>query len=256
MDDETQTPGTDAPAAADTATTQPSEADVQTNSTTPEATQETKDPVEKAEDTVSEKLYAGKYKTVDDLENAYKNAESKLGQTTSEKAELARILNDAFLPAEEAPTTTATQDDYYQEDAAPATSQDTVVQRDLAVLKFMMAHGDADANNMKEVLAKDPLVKQISGYEAKLEYAYLRSQNMTSPKAIAEAQKQAANDAQVKIVEKQAAQVETAKGQALPADDNQELSPSQLRDALRDDKSFDELIQKRFPGVSKMRTQR
>lgn len=207
--DETQTTGDDAPV-KDTADTQTSEATVQTNNEAPEESQaaEGKQAEDvKTEDTAEEKLYAGKYKTPDEMEKAYKELESKFGQTTSEKAELTRILNEAFNEPE--PGQAEVQGDDYVEPTS--STADDGVKRDLAVMKFIMAHGDADATSMKDVLNNDPYVSQIASHEAKLEYAYLRSQNMSQSKAIAEAKKAAASETQAKVVEKQAAQVESGR---------------------------------------------
>lgn len=205
MSDETQTPGTDAPAVADTATTQPSEASETNTNEAPEATQAAEESQQevKAEDTAEEKLLAGKYKSVEELEKSYKELESKYGKETSEKAELTRILNEAF--------TTPAESETGQEDTFEEPSTDNKLQQDMAVLKFAVFHQDADGNAIKEILATDPYVAQMSTPEAKLEYAYLRSQNMGSQKAIAEAKKTAASETQAKIVEKQAAKVETAR---------------------------------------------
>lgn len=205
MDDETQTPGTDTPADADTVDTQTSEADIQTNTDAPEAGQETKEPDSTATDTAEEKLYAGKYKSADDMEKAYKELESKFGRETSEKAELTRILNEAFAT----PVTTDTDSG----DDVETISQNgnDQINRDMAVLKFIIGHQEADGDAMKKILAEDPMVKQISGHDAKLEYAFLRSQSMTRDKAIVEAEKKGAEANQMKTAEKTAAQVESAK---------------------------------------------
>lgn len=225
MPDETQATGNDAPAAADTAETQASEASEQVNEA-PEATQdnaevqETKAPEVEATDTAESKLYAGKYKSIEDLEKAYQNAESKLGQTTSEKAELSRILNQAFDSPAPAPAPAATDEVFAEE--APVNQDIEGLKRVTAVQSFVMQHPEADSASMQEVLTKDPLVKQISGHEAKLEYAYLRSQNMARPAAIAEAEKKAAQAAAVKVAEKETAQVESGK-KAAPPDEGAEL---------------------------------
>lgn len=215
MNDETQTTGTDAPAQADTADAQTSEADVQTNSDAPEATQavEEKQTAEvKAEETAEQKLYAGKYKTPEEMEKAYKELESKFGKTASERAELNRMLNEGVAPE----TDTS---DYRQDSAAGTTDR---LERDIAVMKFMNSHSDAEGKAMLEVLQSDPHIPQITGYEAKLEYAYLRSQNMTKSTAIAEAEKKGANQAMAKTAEKQVAQVEAAKS-ATPMDEDAEM---------------------------------
>lgn len=252
MDNDTPTNGTtDAPAVADTAPALVEQAAVQVNEVAPEAAQEVKEPVAQATDTAEEKLYAGKYKSVEDMEKAYQELNSKFTSTTQEKAELSRILSDAFATPE--PQAPVPADDYFADESSQPAADDGV-KRDLAVVKFAMAHQDADGNAMMEILKSDPVISNINGYEARLEYAYQKSQNMSHAKAIAEAQKKGAETAQTKFVEKQAAQVETVRRQAEPADDNSELTPSQLRDTMRDDKAFDELIQKRFPGISKMRS--
>lgn len=223
MDDETQTTGNDAPAdePADTADTQDSEADVQTNNETPEATpgaEEKEAPEVKAEDTVEDKLYAGKYKSVEELEKAYTNAESKLGKETSEKAELTRILNEAFA-APEPPTGTDTADDSYEETTTPQVNPEIEqLKVKVAIGEFTQNHPDADTQVVNDILKSDPYVASIQGADAKLEYAYLRSQNIAKPKAIAEAKKAAQEQTQAKAAEKQAAQVESA-GKSEPVEE-------------------------------------
>lgn len=212
--DDTQTPTADVPVettATDTAETQVSATSEQT-SEAPEATQETVEttPTEvKAEETASEILYAGKYKTVEDLENAYKNAESKLGSTTSEKAELAKILNEAFQAPEAVVAAPAADD--FEDEPNPVTQEIDGLKRVQAVQSFVMNHPEADAATMQKILAEDPIIRQISGHDAKLEYAYLRSQSMGQSKTIAEAEKKGAQAATAKVAEKQVAQVESAR---------------------------------------------
>lgn len=267
MDEETQTTGNpSAPAQADTVDTQNSEASVQTNNETPEATQdnapaqEAVAPETKAEDTVEEKLYAGKYKSPEEMEKAYKELESKFGKETSEKAELTRLLNAAFSEPATAPLVPQEQPDAYGYEESQAQSQPTQndkVTQDLAVMKFIMTHQgeNLDGASLQKILKDDPYVQNINGPEAKLEYAYLRSQNMARDKAIAEAQQQAAVKTQEKSAEKVAAQVESAGRQAPPTNDNQELSQSELREKLRSDKGFDEVIAKKFPGIKRYSAQ-
>lgn len=207
MNDDTQVTGNDAPADADTVDTQENSADVQTNNEAPEATQEVKETAEKAEDTADEKLYAGKYKSPEDLEKGYTELQSKFGKETSEKAELSRILNEAFAaPVEQQPG-----DGSEFEEDSPQDDRLERIERQSAVQGFILNHPDANPAEMQKILSEDPMLKQIQGHDAKLEYAYLKSQNIASPKAIEEAQKTAASQAQSKLVEKQAAQVETAK---------------------------------------------
>lgn len=233
MSDETQATGQDAPVdttAAATATTQPSEASETNKNEAPEATQEqaevkeTKAPETKAEETAEEKLYAGKYKTVEDLENAYKSASSEASKISQERAELTKILNEAFATdaAEPAGAADDSADDFQEESpyVNPETDQ---LKKDNAVIKFMLSHEGADPEAMKQVLTADPMMNQIQGYEAKLEYAFLRSQNMSQPKAIAEAEKKGAEKAQAKTAEKQVAQVEQAAKTAEQVDENSEL---------------------------------
>lgn len=221
--EDTQVTGNEAPV-QDTATTQANEADVQVTNETPEATQTQEGTSEvKAEDTVENKLYAGKYKSVEEMEKAYQELNSKFTSTSQEKAELSRLLTEAFYASESEATTTAQQADDYADDYGATNNQaDDSVHRDIAVMKFTMAHPDADGASMMEVLSKDPYVKNINGHEAKLEYAYLRSQSITQPKVVEEAKKQAAQAAQAKVVEKQTAQVETAQ-KAEQVDEKTEL---------------------------------
>lgn len=206
-----QDPSQDTQAQADTSTTDQlatNDAPAATQGT--EAVQETATAEVEATDTAQEKLLAGKYKTVDDLEKSYKELESKYGREASEKAELTRILNDSFQAPE--PTQaqdTATELEEYGE-TNPLKAEIDGLKRVTAVQNFVFTHQDADAAAMQKVLAEDSIVKQINGHEAKLEYAYLKSKNMAQPKAIAEAQKVAQAQAQAKVVEKQSAQVETA----------------------------------------------
>lgn len=196
---------------------------------TPEATQtnEGEQSEVKAEDTVKDKLLAGKYKSVEDLEKSYKELESKYGKESSEKAELTRILTDAFTSTDsqtgsqqgDDSTYDQTSYDGYETDLNNETEK---LKQDNAVIKFMISHNDVNGDAMQEVLAKDPLISQINGYEAKLEYAYLRSQNMTQSKAIAEAEKKAATKAESKVIEKQSAQVESSSNTEA-VDENVEL---------------------------------
>jgi hypothetical protein len=182
----------------------------------PEASQGEQTDV-KAEDTAEAKLLAGKYKTVEELEKAYSELHSEYGRTTSEKAELQRILNEAFTPpADNADT------GYDDEQEVSTPAGDDKTQRDVSVLKFTIAHPDADGTLMNEVLAKDPNVKYIKGYEAKLEYAYAQSQVQKMKNLMAEAKKQGAAEAQAKTAEKEAAQVETGK-RTEPVDEQAEL---------------------------------
>lgn len=228
-DDETRTPEqTDAPAPTDTAPAQTSEADVQEQKQAPEATQEAQD-VEtpetevNAEDTAEERLYAGKYKSVEDMEKAYKELQSKSTRDSQEKAELTRILNDAFV-SPEPPATTQDSGDYddYQDDEKPSDPRIEQLVRNDAVTRFAFSHPDADGDAINKVLKEDPMVKQMTGYDAKLEYAYLKSKNMSQSKAVDEAKKVAAQQTQAKIVEKQTAQVESSR-KSEPVDEKAEL---------------------------------
>jgi len=263
MDDETQTTGVqDVPnvdaTTEDTTTSQASEADVQVTNEAPEATQEQKEttPDLNAKDTVEERLYAGKYKTADDMEKAYTELQSKATKDSQEKAELSRILNETFTePVTPEPRAQAEDTQYYDNDEPdPVTLKLQTMERKDAVRDFVFLHPDADGKSVNEILQSDPMMAKIDGYEAKLEYAFLKSQSVAAPVAAAEAQKKAQADTQVKIAEKQAAQVEGARQQNQPDNNNQELTPSQVREALKGDKSFDDLIKDKFPGISKMRT--
>lgn len=211
--------------AEDTATTQTSEAS-ELSQVTPEATQsseQTKEPAQtevKAEDTVQEeKLYAGKYKSVEDLEKSYKELESAHGKKSSEFAELNKILTEAFASPEVAQTTDTTYEDNEESPAMKIAAQ---AQRKTTLLEFAISHPDADGDAMKDILANDPMIGKITGDDARLEYAYLRAQSMGQGKALAEAQKTAQAQTQAKIAEKQVAQVESVK-KAEPADNKAEL---------------------------------
>lgn len=231
----------------DTATPATNEADVQVNEA-PEATQDQGDPEVKATDTAEERLYAGKYKSVDDLESSYKELQSKATRDAQDKAELTRILNDAFT---EEPATP--DESYIETEVDPRIEK---LERQGAVSSFIMTHPNANGEAINKVLAEDPFISKISGHEAKLEYAYLKSQNMTQPKVVAEAQKASADAARLKVAEKQAAQVETVRQQAAPTSDSSHLSQSELRDALRDENSFHDLMTKKYSGISKMTTKK
>jgi hypothetical protein len=235
------------PAATDTsAPVDTSEASTQTVDA-PEATQQTEETAEiKATDTAEEKLYAGKYKSPEELEKGYTELQSKFGQTTSEKAELSRILNEAFVQPEVAPPVV---EEAYEE-PNPLNQEIENLKRVTSVQSFVMNHQDADAASMGKVLAEDPLVKQISGHDAKLEYAYLRSQNMSQQKAIVEAQKNGAQAAQAKIAEKQVAQVETASaaGKQDDGSDLYERATGNYSQADRD-KARRELIRKNLVNL-------
>lgn len=204
-----QDPATDTPAPTDTSTTDQLATTDAPNATQDNAVaQETTTPDTTAEDTAQAKLLAGKYKSVEDLEKSYKELESRYGKETSEKAELTRILNEAFAPTPQAPAEVVDTVDTYADESI--NNQDDGTKRDLSVLKFTISHPDADGATMQKVLAEDPFISNIQGYDAKLEYAYAKAQLVQQGKTVAQATKQAQTDTQAKIVEKQAAQVETA----------------------------------------------
>lgn len=247
MDDDTQAQvQSEAPVIADTAPAPTSSADVQANDT-PEAAVAQEASVN-ATDTVEEKLYAGKYKSPEDLEKSYIELQSKFSSTTQQKAELSRILADAFSEPVAPQVQTPAYDDY-EEDSPTAQPVNDVVTRKVAVMEFSMSHPDADGAAMLEVLKNDPAAQRITDYETKLKYAYAMSRVTAQPKAVEEAAKQAQVQAQVKYAEKQAAQVESATKQSAPTQE-EPLTKEELRAKLRDDKAFGELLKKR-PGFSK-----
>ena len=231
MSDDTLKVDSEAPATSDTVNDQNQQASPQSKES-PEATQENVEaqeatsPETKATDT-EEKLYAGKYKTEEELERAYKELESKFGKTASEKAELTKAIDQSLAP-----------------NVQPGVPGDInavndSLARDNAVIKFMMSHDDADPQVMEEILTTDPHVTQIGDYSTRLEYAYLRSQNMSKAKAIEEATKEAVTQTEAKIIEKQTAQVESAQ-KAESVDEVAELrdrafngNTSQEREAAR-----------------------
>ena len=227
--DDNPTTGNEAPAAdtsvtADKVDNQNSKANVATIDA-PKVTQEqapaqeTAAPDTNTEDKVDEKLYAGKFKSAEEMEKGYLNIESKFSETASEKAELARILNESFTASKTGQS--EEQVDTYEE-SNPQASEIDQLKRDSAVTKFLYTHGDADSSTMQEVLSTDPMVAQIGGHEAKLEYAYLKSQSLSSSKAISEAKKQGAQQTQAKIAEKEVANVESAR-KAAPVDEDANL---------------------------------
>lgn len=242
---ETDTPAPQSPDPAAAATSQTTEdtsaASEQNQAGVPDAPQVQQESEVTAEATTTsedEGFLGGKYKSKEDFEAAYKELKNTYDSSAQEKAELTRILNEAFT----APETAQVQeqvDDPYAEEPNPLAEKVERMERQGAVQSFIFTHPDANGQAMNEVLAKDPLVAQIQGHDAKLEYAYLKSQNMSSSKTIAEAQKTAAQQAQSKIVEKQAAQVESAR-KAESTDENSELYeratgnyPQEQRDAAR-----------------------
>lgn len=215
--EDTQVTGNEAPAPADTVDTQANEANLQ-EVQTPEAAQTTEgQSAVNAEDTVSEKLYAGKYKSAEEMEKAYTELQSKYTNTSQEKAELSRILTEAFSTPEPAQVSAPVVDEYDEFSTTDAPQQqDTAVNRELSIVKFMMVHPDADAGTLNEVITKDPMIANINGYDAKLEYAYLRSRELQRDKQLADATKQATIQATQKTVEKTAAQVEQAERSEQP----------------------------------------
>lgn len=250
MDDETIAQvQSEAPSVEETAPASTSDADVQTNNETPEAPQTNgEESAVKAEETVEEKLYAGKYKTAEDLEKAYLSAQSEASRISQEKADLTKILASGFMD-EPAPQAQAQADDYsdYDDDSTPQSNPATLaMERRFAVMEFAMSNPDADGAAIMDVIKNDPFVAQLPSYEAKLKYAHALSQNTARPKAVAEAKKQAQAETQAKIAEKQAAQVESATKQSPPTKE-EPLTKEQLREALRSDDGFNALLKKR-PG--------
>lgn len=262
MNDDNQTVVSEAPVEdsstqTDKVEAQISEADVQVEQVAPEAAQSTEETSSEitATDKAEERLYAGTFKSPEELEKGYTELRTKATNDAMEKAELARILNETFTTPEAAPVVQAEDTDSYgdYETPDPVAQKLATIERKDAVRDFIMSHPDANGENVNKILQSDPIVANINGYEAKLEYAYLKSKASAAPGLVAEAEKRASEQTQVKIAEKQAAQVEGARQQSQPAGED-EMSTNQLRSTLRDDKAFDALIQKRFPGVSKMRT--
>lgn len=226
MNDETQTTGTEAPVITDTATTQSSEADVQVTSEAPEAAQSTEETSSEviAEDTATEeRLYAGKYKSAEDMEKAYKELQSKATRDAQEKAELARILNESFATPETAQAATDTEGYDGYEESQNVDPRLDAIDRKTTVQSFIFTHPDADGEAMNKVMAEDPMIANISGYEARLEYAYLKSKASASAKEVAEVRNNTVTETKQKIVEKQSAQVETTRQTSEPTDEKAEL---------------------------------
>lgn len=224
---DTPAPEATTPEASDTVETQETSQAEDSQVSVPEVSEEAKAETEvKAEDTTEEKLLAGKYKSVEDLEKSYKELESKYGKEASEKAELSRALNEAFATPAQTQVQAETETNDYEEPISADPESDKL-KRDVAVMKFIVSHSDADAAAMKEVLATDPIVAQIPGYEARLEHAYLKAKAVSQPKAVAEAQKQAQAQTVAKIAEKEIAQVESAK-KAEPVEEESLLEKASL----------------------------
>lgn len=217
MDDETLVSGSEAPVTTETVEDQPNQADVQVTNEAPEAAPETKDSSVNATETAEDKLYAGKYKSVEDLEKAYKNASSEATKLSQERAQLSNELQSTF-ELEEAQSPILDSNGYVD----PVAEKIERLERNDSVSRFIFAHPDADGNAVKEILTTDPIIQQIQSYDARLEYAFLKSQNMSSKKAVEEAKKTAATQTQAKILEKQTAQVES-NSQTQKVDENSEL---------------------------------
>lgn len=228
---DTQATGAVAPSATsesvaeDTAAIQPSTASEQSQAA-PEATQgneqteeSTQTEVKVTDTAQEERLFAGKYKTVEDLEKSYKELESAHGKKSSEFAELNKILTEAFASPEIVQTTDTA---YEGEEESAAMKIASQAERKSTLLEFAISHPDANGDAMKEVLANDPMISKITGDDAKLEYAYLRAQSMGRDKALAEAQRTAQVQAQAKIAEKEVAKVESA-NRSEPVDNKSEL---------------------------------
>jgi hypothetical protein len=228
---DTQVTGESAPS-TDTASTVEDTAATQTNEAgelsqgTPKAAQSSEKTEESTQTEVTatdtaqeEKLLAGKYKSVEDLEKSYKELESKYGKEASDRAELAKILNEAFAPPA---ADTATDTGYDADEESPALKKATAAELKSTILEFMYTHSDADPTTLNEILKNDPLIGRISGEDAKLEYAYLRAKSLGSEKALAEVQKKAKDATVAKIAEKEVAKVETA-SKADTTDDKAEL---------------------------------
>jgi hypothetical protein len=216
MDNDTQATGVDEPTVVDTSETQPSEASSPVSNEAPEATQGIEETEVKAEDTAEEKLYAGKYKTVEDMEKAYKELQTKATKDAMQKADMAKAITSTL----DAQADEAAQINGYETD--PIVEKVDRLERKDAVTSFMLSHSDAKVEAMDEVLKTDPIVATINSYQGRLEYAYLKSKNMVTNEAVVEAQKKGAAQAQAKILEKQTAQVETAR-KAEQTDQDSEL---------------------------------
>lgn len=197
----------------DTADTQSNETSGSENEAPAPPPEEKQTEEVKSADTAEQQLLAGKYKTPEELEKGYKELESKFGQETSEKAELTRILNEAFTAPE--PDTAAAE----VESADPKIEK---IERDNAVLKFIVSHQDASPEDMKKVLSEDPMIAQITSHDAKLEYAYLKTQSLSHDKAVSDAKKEAQTASEAKRAEKEVAKVESAKS-AEPVNEGAEL---------------------------------
>jgi hypothetical protein len=253
--EDTQVPVGDVPAHADTTAPQTNEADLQ-EVTPPNAnpSNEENAQVVNAEDTGSEKLYAGKYKTPEEMERAYQDLQSKFTSTSQEKAEISRILTEAFAQPDPVAQPTAVVDDDFGDSTPSAPPVNDAQTRDLAVMKFMMTHDNVDAKQLQTVLATDPYVSTMGTYESKLEYAYLRSREQQSAQTVAEATRNAGLQAQVKTVEKQAAQVEQANRSQQPnpaAERNERIrqgDPAAIASAIADLPAVQEM--KRMAGLS------
>lgn len=253
--DETQAQvQSDAPAPADTAPAPNSEADVQVNNEAPEAPQDVKDPAAEATDTADEKLYAGKYKSVEDLEKSYVDLQSKFGAASNEKAELTKLLSEVFTSPEASPQSSGYEAEDDVEQLDPNVQRLSELERETAVQGFLIAHSqeNIDGEALQKVLTdkSDPVLRELKNPKARLEYAYLRSQNMARPTAIAEAEKKAIVAAQAKAAEKQSAQVESAK---VSTPVNQE---AELMDRIRagDPAAVNQAIGE-LPAVQEMKRQ-
>lgn len=225
----------------------------------PQSAQEISSDVNATDKVEDERLFAGTFKTVEDMERSYQELRSKATRDAQEKAELSRILSEALMsdtPVVQAPQSQVDDyDDYTQTNNAPQNPDDAVTKK-LALMEFAMGHPDADGDEMVKVLKSDPYIGQIGSYEAKLKYAYAVSRAQAQPKAVEQATRQAQLETQAKIAEKQAAQVEPVTNPAPPPEKvNEPLTAEQIRSAARDEGAFGEIL-KRYPGISGMMTKR
>lgn len=252
MNQDTQATGVEEPTKVDTSETQPSEASVQVEKEAPEATQGNEEQessqteTNQAEDTAEEKLYAGKYKTVEDMEKAYKELQSKATKDAMQKADMEKAISGTLdSQVEEAYAAAEESGDYTPNPYAEKIDR---LERKSVVQEFVMSHPEMDVDAVDKVLKEDPNISSINSYQARLEYAYLKSQNMGTSKAIEEAKKTAASETQAKVVEKQTAQIESSR-KAESDSENELLSKATSGNADERKAAREALIRKHLINI-------
>lgn len=230
MDEDNLTPVSEAPQ-EDKVNEQISETSNPVNNEAPDTNQGEEETGINGEDK-ADKLLAGTFKSTEELERAYKELRTKATKDAMQKAELAKTVNNTLSEQTEG---------LYGDDHV-AVKLDAM-ERSNAVNSFTITHPDANVAEVDSILRSDPVVQSIGTYEGRLEYAYLKSQNMATQKAVEEAGKKAAVQKEAKILEKQAAQVESSR-KAEPEQDTDLLTQASTGSYEQREAARRELIRK------------